>query len=154
MAQIRGDILYNRNVKNAEKGEQKLRQLHIATPITPEEESDNSEDNENQTVTNNGGENSAKSSEDDNENEPITKEDEECWDSIINEWINNIEHENQFDNIDDEIFLSSELGDFELGGRTIHPADDDLAKWPLVSLFVVNLESPTFLDKNNAFTDE
>ena len=152
MAQIRGDILYNRNVKNAEKGEQKLRQLHIATPITPEEESDNSEDNEKQ--TNKEGENSARSPENNNENEPITKEDEECWDSIINEWINNIEHKNQFDNIDDKNFFSSELGDFELGGCTIHPADDDLAKWPLVSLFIASLESPTFLDKNNAFTDE
>ena len=117
----------------------------------PEEDSD-SDNNENQTITNE--ERARNSNNNNNENEPITKEDEACWESIINEWINIVEHENQFDNNDDEVFLSSELDNFDFGGRNIHPADDDLAKWLLVSLFDTNLESPLFIDKENVFTDE
>jgi hypothetical protein len=151
MAQIRGDIFYNRNIKYVQNGEKKIRQLHIATPITPEEEeSDNSDDDNNQVSADEEGVGNPG----DNENEPLTKEDEECWDSIITEWINNVEHENQFDNADDATLLSSEWDtDFELGGRTIHPADDDTAKWILESLFVSNLESPTYLGTDDIFTN-
>ena len=110
MAQIRGEILHNINVRNAKNGEQKFRQLYIATPITPEE-SDDSDDNESQIT--NVEENTAKNSENnnENENEPITKEGEECWNSIIMEWINSVEDKNRFDNTDDEIFLFSESDD-------------------------------------------
>ena len=59
-----------------------------------------------------------------------------------------------FDNADDATFLSSEWDtDFELGERTIHPADDDTAKWILESLFISNLESPTYLGTDDIFTD-
>src|SRR4051794_23411935 len=144
MEQIRGDIFYNRNIEYARNGEKKIRQLHIATPITPEEESDDSDNNSNQMLVNE--EDDSAGNPNDNENEPLTKEDEECWDSIITEWINNVEQENQFDNTDDATLLSSEWDiDFDLGGRTIHPADDDSAKWILESLFISNLESPTYL---------
>ena len=74
MAQIRGDILYNRNIEYARNGEKKIRQLHIATPITPEEESDNSDDKNNQVPADEEGAGNPG----DNENEPLTKEDEEC----------------------------------------------------------------------------
>ncbi|GBB85266.1 hypothetical protein RclHR1_11820007 [Rhizophagus clarus] len=152
MAQIRSDIFYNRNIRNAKNGEKKIRQLHIATPI-PEEESDNdSDDNDNQIIVDEEEENLERNS--DNENEPVTKEDEKCWDSIITEWINSAEHENQFDNVDDENLFSDELNNFDLGGHTLHPADDDSAKWSLVSLFTSNLESPTFLNRDNKFADE
>ncbi|CAB4419113.1 unnamed protein product [Rhizophagus irregularis] len=161
MAQIRGDIFYNRNIKSVQNGEKKIRQLHIATPITPEEESDNSDDDNNQVPADEEDDDNNQVPADgeagnpgDNENEPLTKEDEECWDSIITEWINNVEHENQFDNADDATLLSSEWDtDFELGGRTIHPADDDTAKWILESLFISNLESPTYLGTDDIFTD-
>ncbi|CAG8753159.1 27551_t:CDS:2 [Gigaspora margarita] len=41
----------------------------------------------------------------------------------------------------------------KLNGQTIHPADDELAKWPLESLFTINLEPPTFLDTTITVTD-
>ncbi|EXX70878.1 hypothetical protein RirG_083560 [Rhizophagus irregularis DAOM 197198w] len=149
MAQIRGDIFYNRNIKSVQNGEKKIHQLHIATPITPKEESDNSDDDNNQMPADGKAGNSG-----DNENELLTKEDKECWDSIITEWINNVEHENQFNNTDDATLLSSEWDtDFELGGRTIHPTDDDTAKWILESLFISNLESLTYLGTDDILTD-
>ena len=86
----------------------------------------------------------------DNENEPITEEDEECWNLIIAEWINNVENESKFDNSDDVTLLSSEWDtDFTLGGQTNHPADDNSAKWQLELLFSSTLESPTYLDTEN-----
>ncbi|RGB32762.1 hypothetical protein C1646_762467 [Rhizophagus diaphanus] len=111
-----------------------------AIPITSEEKSDNSDDDNNQVPA---------------DGEAGNPEDEEYWDSIITEWINNhVKHENQFDNTDDATLLSSEWDtDFELGGQTIHPADDDTAKWILKSLFISNLELPTYLDTDDIFTD-
>src|SRR6266516_3572490 len=154
MAQIRSDIFYNQNIKDIQNKENKVRHFHIAIPIIPEEESDNSDDDDNQ-VVNEEGENSARNPNNDNEIELVTKENEECWNSIITEWINSVEHENQFDNTDDATFLSSEWDtNFELGGRTIHPADDDSAKWPLDLLFITNLELPNFLEKNKNITDD
>src|SRR4051794_25960356 len=153
MVQIRSDIFYNQNIKDIENRKNKVRRLHIATPIIPEEESDSSDDDNNQ-VVNKEGENSARNPNHDNEIEPVTEEDEECWNSIITEWINSIEYENQFDNTNDASLLSSEWDiNFELGGRTNHPADDDSAKWPLDLLFITNLESPTFLETNNITDD-
>ena len=45
------------------------------------------------------------SSDNENENELLTKEDKECWDSIITEWINNVKYENQFDDANDTTLL-------------------------------------------------
>ncbi|CAG8634274.1 16808_t:CDS:2, partial [Racocetra fulgida] len=56
-----------------------------------------------------------------------------------------IEEEDQNDPRN-EIFLNNEFDeDFNLAGRNIHPADNTSAKWNLVTLFVDNLESPTYL---------
>ncbi|GBB90998.1 hypothetical protein RclHR1_01810001 [Rhizophagus clarus] len=83
MTQIRSDIFYNRNIRNVKNGEKKIRQLYIATPI-PEEKSDNdSDDNDNQIIVDKKEENLKRNS--DNENKPVTKEDEECWNLIITE---------------------------------------------------------------------
>ncbi|CAJ0645444.1 13694_t:CDS:2 [Entrophospora sp. SA101] len=41
---------------------------------------------------------------------------------------------------------------FELGGRRVHPAEDNLMKWSLESLFIYELESPTFLGSDVIFT--
>jgi hypothetical protein len=172
MAQIRGDITYNRNIKELQNNEKKVRHISIATPITQEvqedesddeqdndeEESDNEKEDDNEEEGDNEEEddnNSARNPNNrDNENKPITKEDEECWDSIITEWINNVEYENRFDNADDEALLSSEWdANFDFNGRTIHPADDDSAKWSLQSLFIATLESPTFLNSDDVFTN-
>jgi hypothetical protein len=62
--------------------------------------------------------------------------------------------ENKFDDDDDEIFLSTEWdNDFSLGGREIHPADDNTAKWNLNTLFEPSLESPAFLGLDEIFTN-
>ena len=42
--------------------------------------------------------------------------------------------------------------DFNFGGRIIHPADDPTAKWPLATLFVSNLESPTYLETDQIYS--
>src|SRR4051812_31888448 len=108
MAQIRGDIIYNRNIKELQNNEKKVCHISIATPIIQEvqedesddeqdddeeeEEDDNEKEDDNEEEDDN---NSARNPNNrDNENEPITKEDEECWDSIIAEWINNVKYEN------------------------------------------------------------
>ncbi|RIA79756.1 hypothetical protein C1645_745708 [Glomus cerebriforme] len=119
-------------------------------PLKESDNTHNSDDDNNQMPADKKGSGNPG----DNKNEPLIKEDDECWDIIITEWINNVEHENQFDNTDDATFLSSEWDtDFELGGRTIHSADDDTAKWILESLFISNLESPTYLGIDNIFID-
>ena len=47
--------------------------------------------------------------------------------------------------MEDEIFLNDDLiNDFLVGTRDIHPADDPGAKWELETLFVNNLEPPTY----------
>jgi len=40
-----------------------------------------------------------------------------------------------------------------LAGRTIHPSDDEKAKWFLNALFVDDLESPLFLGTDHIFTN-
>ena len=58
-----------------------------------------------------------------------------------------------FDNSGDKILLTDEMNnDFNFGERTIHPADDQTAKWPLSSLFVSSLESPTYLETDQIYS--
>ncbi|CAG8617920.1 1351_t:CDS:2, partial [Diversispora eburnea] len=62
--------------------------------------------------------------------------------------------ENKFDDENDQIFLSTEWNsDFNLGGREIHPADDDTEKWNLNTLFELSLKSPAFLESDEIFTN-
>ena len=51
--------------------------------------------------------------------------------------------ENHFDNGET---VTEENLEFEMGGRSIHPADDGLAKWPLLDLFDNSLETPLCAD--------
>ena len=85
--------------------------------------------------------------------EPQTEEQEQEWNTFVEEWIRAIENENKFDNSDDEILLTDEMNnDFNFGGRIIHPADDPTAKQPLATLFVSNLESPTYLETDQIYS--
>jgi hypothetical protein len=157
MSQIRSDILYHRQKKNAKELDTKIRHLHIATPIVED-------DNLNSPEFNNLSEDDLLVSDDDNgENEnnnvalnnfsePYTEEQEQEWNIFVREWIEAIERENMFDHSEDEIFLDNEMdNDFNFGGRMIHPADDPTAKWPLASLFISNLELPSYLGANQIY---
>ncbi|CAG8760238.1 12501_t:CDS:1, partial [Ambispora leptoticha] len=42
--------------------------------------------------------------------------------------------------------------DFSLGGREKHPADDEIAKWSLNSLFISSLEMPVYFDSEFTVT--
>ena len=41
MSQIRGDILYQRRIKEVTQSDQQMRRLHIATPIVNDDDLDN-----------------------------------------------------------------------------------------------------------------
>src|SRR3990170_662441 len=122
MSQIRSDILYTRKIKEARNCEQEILRLHIATPICPDNEIDETEKYDS-----------------DNEEIYIQVSD----DDIISD--KEIDSEIEINN-DNEIFLSEEWNsDFNLEGREVHPADDETAKWILNSLFECSLESSSFL---------
>jgi hypothetical protein len=88
-----------------------------------------------------------------NFSEPHTEEQEQEWNIFVREWIEATERENMFDHSEDEMLLDNEMdNDFNFGGRTIHPADDPTAKWPLASLFISNLESPSYLGANQIYS--
>jgi len=91
----------------------------------------------------------------DNREELITQNEEQTrWDQLIEEWIELGNRENQFENNEDECFLSPEWNnDFDFAGRNVHPADDERAKWSLSTLFESSLESPSFLGSDEIFTN-
>src|SRR3990170_5090105 len=140
MSQIRSDILYTRKIKEARNCEQEILRLHIATPICPDNEIDETEkyDSDNEEIYIQVSDDDIISDKEidseieinnDNEDETI-RNNEQKWNQIIEEWIELGNHENQFENHDDEIFLSEEWNsDFNLEGREVHPVDDETAKW-------------------------
>ncbi|CAG8837467.1 39098_t:CDS:2, partial [Gigaspora margarita] len=69
------------------------------------------------------------------EDEDLITEEEQQWENTINEWIELGERENQFEDQSDEILLTKK-----------HPADNEMAKWSLDSLFISSLEAPSFFD--------
>jgi hypothetical protein len=158
MSQIRSDILYHRQKKNAKELNTKAQHLYIATPIIEE-------DNINDPEFNNISDDDLIVSDDDNgedesnnlvlsdSSEPHTEEHEQEWNIFVKEWIEAVERENSFDHSEDEILLDGEMDDdFNFGGRTVHPADDLTAKWPLKSLFISNLELPGYLRENQIYS--
>ncbi|CAG8568574.1 16392_t:CDS:2 [Cetraspora pellucida] len=127
MSQIRSDILQARKIKEIKECEREMRQLHIATPIVSDNEITepklNNEEDFYQ-VSDDDEKNSANDNED-----IITYEEEQKWDQLIQEWINLGVQENQFEDQNDQIFMSSEWDyDFEIEDQEKHPADDTLAK--------------------------
>ncbi len=84
----------------------------------------------------------------------MIEENEQQWYQLINDWIELGNCENQFESEEDSIFSSTEWNhDFSLAGCTIHPSDDEKAKWSLNALFVDDLESPLFLGTDHIFTN-
>ena len=153
MSQIRSDILWSRKIKIAQEYDSQVRRLHVAAPISSGDEGTKQElvntDSDYQ-VSDDGYAKEDKTTRRTNESLEENKylgEEEQRWENLISEWIEFGEHEHQFENKDDEILLSSEWdSDFSLGGREKHPADDEMAKWPLDSLFVSSLEMPLYFN--------
>lgn len=161
MSQIRSDILYHRQKKKAKELDTKIQRLHIAIPIVEDDNLKNLELNlteddlqvsdDDIQDTENGNRNNNLIL--DEPTEPHTEEQEQEWNTFVKEWIEAINHENRFDHSDDEILLIDEMNDdFNFGGKTIHPADDLAAKWLLASLFVSDLESPTYLGTGQIYS--
>ena len=91
---------------------------------------------------------------DDNREELIIESETQKWSQLIDEWIEFGNQENRFGDENDESFLSSEWhSDFNFAGRSVHPADDGIAKWSLTTLFESSLESPLFLGSDEIFTN-
>src|SRR6266496_1315326 len=110
MSQIRSDILFTRKIKEARECEREIQCLHIATPICPDDEVEECELDEEEMVQVSDDENGEGSSQNtgvDGE-EIITDDEEQKWSQLIEEWIELGNRENQFENNDEEIFLSSE----------------------------------------------
>jgi len=159
MSQIRSDILFTRKIKEARECKREIQRLHIATPICPDDEDDEVEECELdeeemvQVSDDENGEDSSQNTGVDGE-EIIIDDEEQKWSQLIEEWIELGNRENQFENNDEEIFLSSEWNsDFNLAGREVHPADDETAKWHLITLFESSLESSSFLGSDEIFTN-
>jgi len=161
MARVRSDIQMKKSLIN--KYQKETQRLHLSAPIVNNCEIYESNDDDDirevcdyseyssSTGIDSTSEEIDIQSDDDDEIE-VTREGER-WNSIINEWIIMVQQENQFHNDDDEYMYSSELEiGFELGGRRVHPAEDNLMKWSLESLFIDELESPTFLGSDVIFT--
>ncbi|RIA92960.1 hypothetical protein C1645_820031 [Glomus cerebriforme] len=97
-------------------------------------------DNDNNNVNNNN--NKEKS-----EVELNTEENKNQWNTIISQWIEETNYENQVKNSEDELLLNGDFdNDFLVGMRNIHPADDQNAKWELSLLFINNLELSTYTE--------
>src|SRR5581483_280636 len=157
MSQIRSDILFTRKIQNAKECEREMQRLHIAVPINDDEnEEQECELNEDiiQVSDDESEEDDGDKGIDDNKEELIVENETQKWSQIIDEWIELGNQENQFENENDESFLSSEWNsDFGSAGRTVHPADDETAKWNLITLFESSLESPLFLGSDEIFTN-
>ncbi len=135
MSQIRSDILFTRKIKEARECKREIQEEMVQ--VSDDENVEGSSQN-----TGVDGE------------EIITDDEKQKWSQLIEEWIELGNRENQFENNDEEIFLSSEWNsDFNLAGREVHPADDETAKWRLITLFESSLESPSFLGSDEIFTN-
>ncbi|CAJ0769028.1 18336_t:CDS:2, partial [Entrophospora sp. SA101] len=145
MARVQNDIQMKKSLIN--ENQKETHKLHLSAPIVNNCEIYESNDDN---IRDSTSEEIDIQSDDDDEIEVAKGE---HWNSIINEWIIMVQQENQFHDDDDEYMYSSELEvGFELGGRRVHPAEDNLMKWSLESLFIYELESPTFLGSDVIFT--
>jgi hypothetical protein len=153
MSQLRSDILRKRKKSEIEKSEKLYKRNHIATPIQPYETADVSdvseasdeEDNNSEMVDDDvtvGDEEETQF-----QGEPDLKDNEddiidltEQWVRVIQNWMGMVGEEHFSDS--DEVNLSA----FIAVDRTIHPADDPLAKWRLSSIFNNRFESPDFVN--------
>jgi hypothetical protein len=156
MSQLRSDILRKRKRAEIEKSETLYKKNHII-PIQPYDEiSDNEnsgneedivgisddEDGNNENLTTPAKERSELNTLDDDEPDTIYSTDQ--WMNVIQNWINMAGKESN-SNISDKESSTDPLT-FIAVDRTIHPADDPLAKWKLKDIFNNRLESPAFVN--------
>jgi len=131
MAQIRGELQREKFVKNISFEDQQVKNNRIAIPIGDEESDDIMKLNGNY------------DDRDENENEEET-------DEFIKSWFERLEEEENInDNTLDDDISDSEIDEDslefnELLRRQIHPADNDDAKWDLLTLFKSELIVPSF----------
>ncbi|CAG8608871.1 7515_t:CDS:2 [Cetraspora pellucida] len=162
MSQIHGDILWSCKVKNAKKYDNQIRRLHVTAPILSDEGDEGVEElvitDLDYQVSDDGVVGKDKATRSNWTNQSLEKnkesvaEEEQRWKNLVNEWIELGDHENQFENKDDKILLSSEWdADFSLGGREKHPANNETAKWSLDLFFVSSLEMPLYFDSEFTF---
>jgi hypothetical protein len=153
MSQLRSDILHRNKQIAIEKSEKLYKRNHIATPIQSHETSSKDsecseieeEDDDMIQISDEGEETYKQPIEEpsyfENENESDTISSTEQWVRILQNWMGMVREENI------EHSDSDETGpEFIAVDRTIHPADDSLAKWNLHSVFNNSLESPVFVN--------
>jgi hypothetical protein len=166
MCQLRSDILRKKKQVEIEKAENLYKRSNIATPIqtynSNSENESNDEYNENEIIDNviisdNSDDSEDNSNDDDIENsnnEGMNELNEETRDTLENndepdainsteQWVNTIQ--NWISMIGDENSINEDPLEFIAVDRTIHPADDQLAKWDLLSIFNNRLEAPSFV---------
>jgi len=132
-----------------------MKRLHIATPIADDSNNfDREEQNidKEDLITVSDDENDANSNDNNkekgerNELEPNTEENENQWNAVISQWIEEANYENRVENSNDELLLNGDLdNDFLVGTHNVHPADDQNTKWKLSLLFTNSLEPPTYV---------
>ena len=155
MSQLRSDILRQRKRAEIEKSENLFKRNYLATPIKPHDQitdNENSENEEDIMTISDDEKNNDNTSVKENFELNILEDDEsdtiystERWVHIIQNWMNMAREEEEIDlnnnnerNIDPLTFIAVD--------RTIHPADDSLAKWELRTIFNNKLESPAFVN--------
>jgi hypothetical protein len=157
MCQLRSEIFRKKRQLETEKYEKLYKRNHIAIPIQSnnQESVDNNNDDEpldtndvinymtlsDDDVENNNCELSASFEEGENsdafQEETDIIDRTEHWVELVQNWMGMID--------DDDDDISDPL-EFVAVDRTIHPADDPLAKWSLGSIFNDSLESPDFVN--------
>ncbi|GET51238.1 ribonuclease H-like domain-containing protein [Rhizophagus irregularis DAOM 181602=DAOM 197198] len=150
MAQLRSDILCKRKRDDIEISERQYKRLHIAEPIQ-EYQSDEEDTNDNEFTFNAFNDSDTEELEETsvidecNVNDTFEKTNNsdninsEQWTKIIEDWIKMVNAEININNTE---VIGEETYEFEIGGQSIHPADNPLAKWKLLDLFNETLEAP------------
>ncbi|GBC14012.2 ribonuclease H-like domain-containing protein [Rhizophagus irregularis DAOM 181602=DAOM 197198] len=150
MAQLRSDILCKRKRDDIEISERQYKRLHIAELIQ-EYQSDEEDTNDNEFTFNAFNDSDTEELEETsvidecNVNDTFEKTNNsdninsEQWTKIIEDWIKMVNAEININNTE---VIGEETYEFEIGGQSIHPADNPLAKWKLLDLFNETLEAP------------
>ena len=149
MSQLRSDIIYKRKRNEIEASEKQYKRIHIATPIQQYDETEsNDEIEEYEELPTEFSEDEIMKPlsssdtiiiEDTNTIQDIEVSDQDHWERIMEDWFEMLETENYVPESENENF------EFEFGGRSIHSADDSLAKWKLLDMFNDSLEAPVFI---------
>ncbi|CAG8786795.1 18007_t:CDS:2, partial [Dentiscutata erythropus] len=140
MSKIRSDILHTCKIKNSKEYDNHIHQLHIAAPISSDDES--SKELTISDLDYQVSDNESKSNIDEAITGPSNIEKIAPGSNTESG-----EQESQSENQDDKILLASDWDmNFGFGKRNKHLADDETAKWPPDLLFISSLEAPSFFE--------